>query len=335
LKEALASQKAIEPLWHAGCCTAGMLSASHSSLEASTTLEALHRRLAASHAARLGPRLDEVVRVDQAFSDSLDEELALTRVERDLVEGERGAVVHWVRQVPTDVNGFVAWFERLKLEGPGQGDALFDWLSTDASLEQMRWFLEQEIAGEAGFDDLVALAQLKLPNRPKLEMARNYWDEMGQGHEGGMHGPMLGLLKDELRLRSEEPVWEALALGNLMVALATSRHYQYHAIGALGVIELTAPGRAELVNAGLKRLGVGGSGRRYFALHATLDVRHSETWVREVFRPLVEADPRVAPRLAEGALLRLRAGQRCFERYRQELWGNGCRSDAEVPTAAE
>jgi hypothetical protein len=74
--------------------------------------------------------------------------------------------------------------------------------------------------------------------------------------------------------------------------------------------------------------------RRYFALHATLDVRHSETWVREVFRPLVDADPRVAPRLAEGALLRLRAGQRCFERYRQELWGKPRTADAEIPTAA-
>jgi hypothetical protein len=311
-----------------------MLLASHSSLEASMTPESLHRRLAASHAARLSPRLDDVVRVEQAFSDSLDEELVLTRLERDLVEGERGAVAQEVRQVPTEVNGFVAWFERLKLDGPGQGDALFEWLATEASLEQMRWFLEQEVAGEAGFDDLVALAQLKLPNRPKLEMARNYWDEMGQGHEGGMHGPMLQLLKDELRLRSDEPVWEALALGNLMVALATSRHYQYQAIGALGAIELTAPGRSELVNAGLKRLGIGGSARRYFALHATLDVRHSETWVREVFRPLVEANPRVAPRLAEGALLRLRAGQRCFERYRRELWGEPHSSDAEVPTAA-
>jgi hypothetical protein len=143
---------------------------------------------------------------------------------------------------------------------------------------------------------------------------------MGQGHEGGMHGPMLGVLRDALGLRPEQPVWESLALGNLMVALAVSRHYQYQAIGALGVIELTAPGRAERVNEGLKRLGVAGGARRYFALHATLDVRHSETWVREVFRPLVARDPRIASRLAEGALLRLRAGARCFERYRHELW---------------
>jgi hypothetical protein len=153
-------------------------------------------------------------------------------------------------------------------------------------------------------------------------MARNYWDEMGQGAEGGMHGPMLANLSRALRL-DELPgatVWQALALGNLMVALATARYYAYQSIGALGVIELTAPGRSALVNAGLKRLGIGGAARRYYALHATLDLRHSQAWNREVLWPLVASHSEVAPRIAEGALLRLRAGERCFERYRQELW---------------
>jgi hypothetical protein len=184
----------------------------------------------------------------------------------------------------------------------------------------MVWFLKQEIAGEAGFEDLVAITQVKLPARPKLELARNYWDEMGQGHASGMHGPMLERLARELEIGGEsDAVWESLALGNLMIALASHRHYAYHSIGALGVIELTAPGRAECVNAGLKRLGVAGEARRYFALHATLDVRHSIAWNREVLRPLVETDPRVARAIAEGALMRLRAGERCFERYAREL----------------
>jgi hypothetical protein len=29
-----------------------------------------------------------------------------------------------------------------------------------------------------------------MPVRPKLEMARNFWDEMGRGREKGMHCPM-------------------------------------------------------------------------------------------------------------------------------------------------
>ncbi|MEO6599369.1 MAG: iron-containing redox enzyme family protein [Polyangiaceae bacterium] len=132
---------------------------------------------------------------------------------------------------------------------------------------------------------------------------------------------MLGALAESLPLKqSGDTVWEALALSNLMVALATARHYAYQSVGALGVIELTAPGRSQLVNEGLKRLGIAGAARRYYALHATLDVRRSASWNREVLQPLVASNPAIAPRIAEGALLRLRAGKRCFERYRRELW---------------
>ena len=276
--------------------------------------EAMHQRLAKSHLARLAPRLSE-----PDWEAALQDEVTCRRLERSLVERERAAIVHEVRRVPTDADAFVAWFEGLKQTGPGQNDALFPWLAEQASLEQMTWFLRQEMAGEAGFDDLVALSQLKMPARPKLEMARNYWDEMGQGNETAMHGPMLNALGACLPEANVDPVWEALALGNLMVALATSRAYAYQSVGALGVIELTAPGRSELVNAGLKRLHFDGPARRYYALHATLDVRHSQTWVREVLVPLVKTDPRSAPLLAEGALLRLRAGARCFDRYRAEL----------------
>jgi hypothetical protein len=276
--------------------------------------ERLHRRLARSHVARLAPKVSE-----PDWEGALAEEVDCRRLERELVERERAAIAPQVRFVARDPDGFLRWFTELERSGPGQGDPLFGWLAEQASYEQMCWFLRQEMAGEAGFDDLVALAQLKLPARPKLEMARNYWDEMGQGNEGAMHGPMLARLGQCLPPSTITPVWETLALGNLMVALATSRSYAYQAIGALGVIELTAPGRAEQVNVGLKRLGFEGAARRYYALHATLDVRHSQTWNREVLRPLVEASPEVAPLLAEGALMRLRAGARCFDRYRAEL----------------
>jgi hypothetical protein len=247
---------------------------------------------------------------------------SLCELELDFVERERAAVRAWAAEAPQDPHGFVSWFEQLEHDGPGQHDALFPWLEHHASLQEMTWFLRQEVAGEAGFDDLVALTQVKLPTRAKLELARNYWDEMGQGHEAGMHGPMLARLAEELGIdhgSGEEPVWESVALANLMMALAVNRRYAYHSLGALGVIELTAPGRARAVNAGLKRLGVAGEARRYFALHATLDVKHAQAWTREVLAPLVSERPAVAALLAEGALLRLVAGARCFTRYRREL----------------
>jgi hypothetical protein len=212
-------------------------------------------------------------------------------------------------------------FEALKQSGPGQEDVLFPWLAEDASAADMGWFLKQEVGGEAGFDDLVALTQVKLPTRPKLELARNYWDEMGRGNAKGMHGPMLETLTHALKLAPSigETVWESLALANTMAGLASNRCYAYHAVGALGAIELTAPGRATYVASGLRRLGVPASARHYFDLHAVLDVKHSAAWNEEAIAPLAAENPKIATAIAEGALMRLTCGARCFARYRDVL----------------
>ncbi|MGH8516213.1 MAG: iron-containing redox enzyme family protein, partial [Panacagrimonas sp.] len=277
----------------------------------------MHRRLAAFNRKRLLPTCDE-----PRWPAALSEEMELRSLEVRFVRAERAAVASRLQGLPTDPAGFMEWFHALKEHGPGQGDPLFGWLAHAATLDQLRWFLRQEAAGEAGFDDLVALTQIRFPARPKLEMANNYWDEMGRGRESGMHGPMLERTTRalDLRPRVETTVWESLALANLMVAMAINRHLAYQSVGALGAIEMTAPGRVSQVNEGMRRLGLAADVRRYFQLHAGLDVRHSLAWNREVIEPLVAADPRAARAIAEGALLRLCAGARCFERYRAELW---------------
>ncbi|GAC1536040.1 MAG: hypothetical protein NVS2B9_01610 [Myxococcales bacterium] len=282
----------------------------------------LHLRLARFAQRRLRPGFpDEFARAGEAARAELEEELHLRALERAFVEEERATVATRAAEAPADPEGFVQWFESLRETGPGQGDPLFPWLAAHANLEQMRWFLAQEVGGEAGFDDLVALTQIRMPDTAKLELARNYWDEMGRGRAAAMHGPLLANLARALAAEPvlEETVWESLALANLLVALALDRRYAYHSVGALGVVELTAPGRVADVDRGLARLGVGKAERRYFSLHATLDVAHSAAWNREVLRTLVAGDPRVARAMAEGALLRLRAGARCFRRYRRVL----------------
>ena len=278
--------------------------------------EILHARLSELNRARLAPTEPR-----EDWRVSLAREHRWRLLELDFLERELAAVREQARHAPEAADGFMRWFEDLRSGGPGQGDPLFPWLATTADRAQLTWFLKQEVSGEAGFDDLVALTQLRMPERAKLELARNYWDELGRGHAQGMHGPMLHRLAAELRL-DEHPapiVWEALALANTMAGLASNRRYAFHALGALGVIELTAPGRAALVNEGLRRCGLSPHARQYFALHATLDIKHAEAWNREIVRPLVEARPEVAPWIAEGALARLEAGRRCFERYRREL----------------
>jgi hypothetical protein len=275
------------------------------------------RALAHWNHQRLAPQFP-----NDEWSKQLDKDVRMLRLEGAFLEELRAEVAAEAAEAPTDVEGFIAWFEALQETGPGQGDPLFPWIAEEATLDELRWFMGQEAAGEAGFDDLVAMTQVKLPTLPKLELARNYWDEMGRGNAKGMHGPMLAVLIETMGIDAEidSTVWESLALANAMTAMASTRRYAWHSVGALGVIELTAPARSAATAQGLRRLGFSERERRYFSLHAVLDVKHSEDWNREALRPLVSEDPRRATAMAEGALIRLKAGARCFERYRTELW---------------
>ena len=282
----------------------------------SNSQDLVQRKLAAFNTRRFVPS-----RPSPAWEADVAELAELQLLEGRWLEAGRAAVAQRAAQAPQDADGFIAWFEALEQEGPGQGDPLFPWLATTATMEQMRWFLTQEVAGEAGFEDLCALTQVRIPQRAKLEMARNYWDEMGRGNPKGMHGPMLEVLAHRLALTPtvETTTWESLALANTMAGLACSRRYAYQSIGALGVIEQTAPGRAALVGVGLKRLGLPPEDRHYFDLHSVLDVKHSAAWNAEALWPLVDGDPDLAPLIAEGALMRLECGAACFRRYRAEL----------------
>jgi hypothetical protein len=277
----------------------------------------VQRTLARWNRERLTPRLP-----DSDWQGSVHRDTDMLLLQGSFLEALRKQVAEEAAGVPRDAAGFVSWYERLQETGPGQHDPLFPWLEHEANLEQMRWYLRQEAAGEAGFDDLTAYTQVKLPDRVKLELARNYWDEMGRGNAKGMHGPMLHRLVEALKLNPgiEDTAWESLALANAMTAMATRRDYSWHSLGALGVIELTAPARSAAVAGGLKRLGVDGKARLYFELHATLDVKHSAAWNAEAIEPAVTEDPNRAVAIAEGALIRLNCGARCFERYRRELW---------------
>lgn len=227
-------------------------------------------------------------------------------------------LAHVDHLVPSDPD--MDWFVELNNSGPGQNDPLFEYLATAASKEEMAWFLKQEAAGEAGFGDLVAMTQVKLPVlTAKLEMASNYWDEMGNGRVGNVHDELLHRvtahfdIQPSIASTTEPP----LLLANIMTAFAVHRRFAYQSVGALGVIEMTAPSRVAKVSEGLERLGVPKKFRRYFALHATLDIKHSRQWNENVMGPLASLG-HMRP-MAQGAIARLTAGQYCFERYREEL----------------
>jgi hypothetical protein len=116
-----------------------------------------------------------------------------------------------------------------------------------------------------------------------------------------------------------DAVPEARALAHLLSALRAHRRYAYACLGALRALALTAPGREAKIIAGLRRIGAA-TPRIPGTAHARV-TPSLRPWNPDELRALIASDGRLARPLAEGALMRLEAGARCFDRYRWDLWG--------------
>jgi len=143
-----------------------------------------------------------------------------------------------------------------------------------------------------------------LRGRPKLELARNYWDEMGRGEAGAVHAGLHHRLVVALGITAEpsthQPV-EALDRSAVISTLATNRWLQPERLGALGLIELQAGPRCRRVVTAMERLGLGEDAIAFYAEHATADPRHGRNWLDEVVAPLVATEPAWGPRIVTGA----------------------------------
>jgi hypothetical protein len=180
---------------------------------------------------------------------------------------------------------------------------VYEWLADEADRVEIVEFLSIEGGPDGGFDDLVAACQVGLGGEPKLELARNYWDEMGNGSLARVHTELHRKLTRALGLacppREDQPV-EALERSVLTGVLATNRWLQPELLGALGLLELQAGPRCRKVVAALSRIGAGEDALDFYVEHATVDPRHGKHWVDNAVVPL-EGDERWAAGIVRGA----------------------------------
>jgi hypothetical protein len=183
----------------------------------------------------------------------------------------------------------------------------YEWLARDASWPEAVRFLALEGGPDGGFDDLVAACQVGLLGAPKLELAQNYWDEMGNGSPAAVHTVLHDRLVAAIDMPrvplSEQPV-EALERAALGGLLATNHWLQPEMLGALGLIELQAGPRCRKVLQAFDRLGAPADAYPFYAEHAEVDPRHGKDWLDNAIIPTVEAHPEWASRILRGALWR-------------------------------
>lgn len=205
---------------------------------------------------------------------------------------------------------------------------LYRWLADEAGVDELRAYLALEGGPDGGFDDLVAVCQIGIGGRAKVELGRNYWDEMGRGDLDAVHRQLHDVMVDALQLeapRREDLPVEALERSALGPLLATNRALQPEMVGALGFIELQAGPRSREVAKGLRRVGAPDDALPFYDEHATADPRHGKAWLDEVVAPLCAEQPEWSARIVRGARWRAAVNGAFFDGAAR-AFGVGARS---------
>jgi hypothetical protein len=200
--------------------------------------------------------------------------------------------------------------------------AAYKWLSRDASWDEVVDFLALEGGPDGGFDDLVAACQIGLAGSAKLELGKNYWDEMGNGDADAVHTVLHERMAAAIGMphipREDQPI-EALERAALGGLFATNRWLQPEMLGALGLIELQAGPRCKLVLKAFDRLGAPADAYPFYAEHAEVDPIHGKDWMDKAIVPTVTERPDWGSRIVKGAWWRSTVNLAFFEALRQEL----------------
>lgn len=202
--------------------------------------------------------------------------------------------------------------------------AAYRWLAKQATWDELVDFLALEGGPDGGFDDLVAVCQVGLTGSAKLELGKNYWDEMGNGNADGVHTVLHQQMAAALQMphvpRAELPV-EALERAALGGLLATNRWLQPEMLGALGLLELQAGPRCRLVLQAFDRLGAPEAAYPFYVEHAEVDPVHGKDWMDKAVVPTVTERPEWGPRIIKGAWWRSSVNLAFFEAVRRDLVG--------------
>ncbi len=181
---------------------------------------------------------------------------------------------------------------------------VYRWLARSATWAEVVDFLALEGGPDAGFDDLVAACQVGLHGQAKLELATNYWDEMGDGALDDVHTT----LHDRLVAAIDMPTVPldaqpatALARAAFGGLLATNRWLQPELLGALGLIELQAGPRCRKVLQAFDRCGAPADAYPFYEVHAAVDPRHGRDWLDNAVVPTVAEHPEWGERIVRGA----------------------------------
>ena len=245
-------------------------------------------------------------------------------IERHFLEYEDQLIPSTVwDEAPREYEAYKKWLLEKVGQHPSYHHPLYEkYLRERAGIDGLRTFVVQETTIDARFDDFLAMIQIGTEEGIKLEIASNYWDEMGEGIQAKMHTAMFTRILKKLGLDENvngSLTTEALACGNLSLMFTLRRQYFYKAIGYFAIIEYLAPQRFRDVLTAWERNRLDSGDAEYYEAHVSIDSTHTDNWFSNVIRPTIESDPEAVVEITRGALYRLNTSQRYLDRLMKTL----------------
>ncbi|MFI6461702.1 iron-containing redox enzyme family protein [Streptomyces sp. NPDC050528] len=218
---------------------------------------------------------------------------------------------------PTKPARYLSWLKEHARRHPAYKHPYYvDFIRDHATRDDLRTYVIQESVVDGRFDDLLAMMQVGTRGEAKMEIAGNYWDEMGNGAPAEVHTHLFNQIFDVFDITQDELDHalsaEALLSGNLAVLLCRYRQYYPQAVGFLGMTEWFAPDRFTHVVRAWERLGLPEVGIVYHRLHITVDAQHAAGWFHRVVEPAARS-AYMRRGMAQGALWRLNSSARYLD----------------------
>ncbi|OEJ24415.1 hypothetical protein BGM19_29275 [Streptomyces agglomeratus] len=222
-----------------------------------------------------------------------------------------------LEQAPEEPRAYLSWLKQL-----ARGHRVFkhpyyhEFIRNQADADDLRNYVMQESVVDGRFDDLLAMMQVGTSGRAKMEIAANFWDEMGNGDPDQVHTLLFNKIYEVFEIPPEELerslTANALLSGNLAVMLSRYRKFYPEAVGFLGMTEWMVPDRFVQVVHAWERLGLPDIGIVYHRLHITVDSQHAAGWFHNVVLPAAES-AHMRRAIARGTLWRLNSSARYLD----------------------
>jgi hypothetical protein len=223
------------------------------------------------------------------------------------------------RELPTTKEDFLTWYLDCEKKINEDIEFFIDFMKNTATLEQVAYYICMEEMVDGSFDDLMAVVQLGMPIHCKMVAGENYWDEMGNGNFEYVHTTMFKTSSAYMRnvlahknITPEIPPKECLMNGNILLMWAVRREYNMRLIGAMGLVEGSAPTRFGATTRALERLNQPKDVIAYHKAHIGIDTHHSEAWLDTVLEHYAQGGTKVIQELAMGVLIRYNVAVRYY-----------------------